>query len=163
LDNNITITPQRRIDMTVVQHSIGLVPGQLFEVALTPELVGFLETQPQLNLQPVNPPMTGTSLPAGGSTGQVATKRSNADFDIDWQTPSGGGVGGVSDGDKGDIVVSGGGTVWSLDAGVLAAHRLETNPHPGYLTPAEGNAAYDPLGAAAAVTKASLGITGLPG
>jgi hypothetical protein len=36
---------------------------------------------------------TGSSggLPAGGTTGQVATKRSNADYDIDWESVAGGG------------------------------------------------------------------------
>ena len=32
----------------------------------------------------------------------------------------------------------------------VPAHEAAANPHPGYLTPAEGDAAYDPLGAAAA-------------
>lgn len=34
---------------------------------------------------------------------------------------SGGGGGGVSDGDKGDVIVSGGGTVWTLDTSGLAS------------------------------------------
>ena len=34
-------------------------------------------------------------VPAGGTTGQVLTKASNADWDDVWQTPSGGGGGGV--------------------------------------------------------------------
>jgi len=38
----------------------------------------------------------GQGLPTGGTTGQVATKASNADFDIVWSTPSGGGGGGAS-------------------------------------------------------------------
>ncbi|MDR0303232.1 MAG: hypothetical protein LBH98_00445 [Chitinispirillales bacterium] len=33
----------------------------------------------------------GTSVPSGGSQGQVLTKRSNNDFDAEWQTPQGGG------------------------------------------------------------------------
>lgn len=31
------------------------------------------------------------------------------------------------------------------DAASLAAHEAAANPHPGYLTPAEGNAAYEPV------------------
>lgn len=36
----------------------------------------------------------------------------------------------------------------------LAEHEAATDPHPQYLTPAEGNAAYDALGAAAAAVSA---------
>ncbi len=38
----------------------------------------------------------------------------------------------------------------AANAAALAAHIAAVDPHPQYLTPAEGNAAYDPLGAAAA-------------
>lgn len=40
----------------------------------------------------------------------------------------------------------------------ITAHLAASDPHPQYLTSAEGSAAYDALGAAAAVTKASLGL-----
>lgn len=38
--------------------------------------------------------------------------------------------------------------------GAVAAHAAASNPHPGYLTPAEGDAAYEPLGEAAAAIAA---------
>lgn len=40
------------------------------------------------------------------------------------QNPAATGGGGISDGDKGDIVVSGGGTVWEIDAGAVGTTEL---------------------------------------
>ena len=40
------------------------------------------------------PGTDGVGVPAGGTTGQVLAKKSNTDYDTEWQTPSGGGGGG---------------------------------------------------------------------
>jgi hypothetical protein len=59
-------------------------------------------------------PAQAEAVPAGGSAGQVLAKTSGADFATGWVEP-----GGVSDGDKGDIVVSGLGSLW--EARIAAA------------------------------------------
>lgn len=51
---------------------------------------------------------------------------SDTDGNLSWiNTPAGGG--GVSDGDKGDVVVSSSGTVWDVDAGVITATEIATD------------------------------------
>lgn len=41
-------------------------------------------------------------LPSGGSSGQVLTKNSGTDYDVEWATPSGGGDGSVIDDNSGE-------------------------------------------------------------
>lgn len=48
-------------------------------------------------------------------------------------------------------------------AGAVASHAAAADPHPGYLTPAEGNAAYDAAGAAAAAVTAHNGAAAAHG
>lgn len=46
-------------------------------------------------------------------------------------------------------------------AAALTAHEAAANPHPGYLTPAEGDAAYEALGAVAAHTSDTTAVHGI--
>lgn len=57
----------------------------------------------------------GLAVPTGGTTGQVLAKNSGTSYDTEWTDASVG----VTDGDKGDVVVSSSGAVWSLDSSVV--------------------------------------------
>lgn len=85
-------------------------------------------------LAAAGPPLSGVGAP--GSTpialGQSYTNLSNGDFytavgtssSADWHLVSGG-VGGVSDGDKGDITVSGSGTAWAVDNDAITFAKMQ--------------------------------------
>lgn len=81
----------------------------------------------------------GQGMPAGGSTGQVLTKVTAADYDTTWSTPAtGGGSGDVTqvNGKIGDVVLDAGdvgadpaGTGASAAAAAVTAHNVTTSVH----------------------------------
>jgi hypothetical protein len=95
--------------------------------------------------------------PVGGATGQVLKKISATDYDYSWQADSTGG--GVTDGDKGDINVTGTGATWTVDSNTITnakAADVPTSTIKGRVTAATG----DPEDLTVAQVKTLLNLAG---
>lgn len=118
-------------------------------------------------------------VPAGGLDGQALVKTSDIDFQYTWETPAGGPGGDTEWGaitgtlsDQTDLQSALDAKLTEAEADALydalgdaaaavAAHEAAGDPHPGYLTATEGNAAYQALDATLTALAALSGTAGL--
>ena len=72
---------------TAVSHYPLIIEGYWYEWSIYQN--AFVNTGVKAEGEPGSPGHDGEGVPAGGSTGQVLTKKSGTDFDTEWQNPTG--------------------------------------------------------------------------
>jgi hypothetical protein len=138
---------------TAHTHSTSDVTSGTFDIARIP--TGTTSTTVCIGndsrLSDARTPTSHTHAASDITSGIIATARlgsgtaDNTTFlrgDNTWATPSGGG-GGVSDGDKGDITVSGSGSTWTIDNSVVTVAKISASGTPSATTFLRGDGAWE--------------------
>ena len=99
----------------------------------------------------------GVGVPVGGTAGQVLAKIDGTNYNTEWVDQSGGA--GVTDGDKGDITVSGSGATWTIDNNTVTLAKMADMATSSLIYRKTGGTG-DPEVNTLATLKTDLGLTG---